>query len=75
MPHEARPQLNDNISDRDVFGSHPVAMEEIYAPGISHLYGFASLSFSADTQDQTAQMLMARVQQFMAELQNETLVL
>jgi oligoendopeptidase F len=38
-----------------------------------HLYGFASLSFAEDTQDQNAQTLMGRVQQFMAEMENETL--
>lgn len=37
------------------------------------VYGFASLQFSADTQDQAAQTLMARVEQFMAGLQNHTL--
>ncbi|MBE0699298.1 MAG: M3 family oligoendopeptidase [Anaerolineaceae bacterium] len=38
-----------------------------------HLYGFASLSFSSNTQDPAAQTLLARVQQFMAEMQNQTL--
>lgn len=37
------------------------------------LNAFASLSFSQDTQDQAAQSLMARVDQFMAELSNRTL--
>ena len=37
------------------------------------LYGFSSLSFSANTQDQSAQTRMARVQQFLAEMQNKTL--
>ncbi len=37
------------------------------------VYGFASLGFSANTQDQAAQALMGRVQQFFAELQNRTL--
>jgi oligoendopeptidase F len=40
---------------------------------VSRLYAFAGLSFSADTQDQTAQALMARVEQFAAEMQNRTL--
>jgi oligoendopeptidase F len=39
----------------------------------SRLYAFAGLSFSADTQDQAAQTLMGRIQQFMAEMQNRTL--
>ena len=37
------------------------------------LYSFAGLSFSADTQDQTAQSEQARVQQFLAEIENRTL--
>ena len=37
------------------------------------LYSFAGLSFAADTQDQTAQSLQTRVQQFLAEIENRTL--
>lgn len=37
------------------------------------LYSFAGLSFSADTQDQTAQSEQTRVQQFLAEIENRTL--
>ena len=37
------------------------------------LYAFAGLSFSADTQDQTAQSAQTRVQQFLAEMENRTL--
>jgi oligoendopeptidase F len=37
------------------------------------LYAFAGLSFTADTQDQAAQSLQARVQQFLAEMENRTL--
>ena len=37
------------------------------------LYSFAGLSFSADTQDQVAQSAQARVQQFLAEIENRTL--
>jgi oligoendopeptidase F len=37
------------------------------------MYAFAELSFSADTQDQSAQSLLGRVQQFVAEMQNRTL--
>ena len=37
------------------------------------LGGFASLAFSQDTQDQAAQTLLARVEQFMAELGNRSL--
>ena len=37
------------------------------------LYEFAALAFAADTQDQAIQTLMARIQQFLAELENRTL--
>ncbi len=39
----------------------------------NRVYGFASLWFSEDTQDQEAQNLMPRIQQFFAGLQNRTL--
>src|SRR6187402_2987981 len=37
---------------------------------ISRIYSFAGLAFTANTQDQTAQTMQGRVQQFGAELQN-----
>lgn len=37
------------------------------------LHSFAGLSFAADTQDQAAQSLQARAQQFLAEVENRTL--
>jgi oligoendopeptidase F len=37
------------------------------------LYAFSGLSFAADTQDQAAQSLQARVQQFLADMENRTL--
>ncbi|MGB4594441.1 MAG: M3 family oligoendopeptidase [Anaerolineaceae bacterium] len=40
---------------------------------ITYLYGFAELSFAANTQDQKAQTAMARVQQFFAEKANKTM--
>ena len=40
---------------------------------MARIYGFASLSFAANTQDQKAQTAMARVQQVAAELENRTL--
>jgi oligoendopeptidase F len=40
---------------------------------VNRIYAFTGLSFSSDTQDQTAQTYMARVQQFAAEMQNRTL--
>lgn len=39
----------------------------------NRLYGYASLLFAEDTQNQVAQTLLGRVQQFFAELQNRTL--
>jgi oligoendopeptidase F len=40
---------------------------------VNKMYSFAGLSFAADTQDQNAQSLVGRVQQFVAEIQNRTL--
>jgi oligoendopeptidase F len=40
---------------------------------VNRIYAFAGLSFAADTQDQNAQSLLGRVQQFVAEMQNRTL--
>jgi oligoendopeptidase F len=41
---------------------------------IAHrLYAFSGLSFAANTQDQVAQTAQARVQQFLAEMENRTL--
>src|SRR6266540_6492019 len=40
---------------------------------VNRVYAFAGLSFAGDTQDQNAQSLMGRVQQFAAEIQNRTL--
>jgi oligoendopeptidase F len=37
------------------------------------IYGFAGLSFAADTQDQVIQSFMARIDQMVAELENRTL--
>lgn len=67
----ARPQLKDDISTEE-FMRIVRDLEEINRMGF-HLYGFASLSFAADTQDQNAQTLLARVQQFFAEMENKTL--
>ncbi len=39
----------------------------------NRLSSFAGLSFTADTQDQAAQSLQTRVQQFLAEIENRTL--
>jgi oligoendopeptidase F len=40
---------------------------------VNRIYAFAGLSFASDTQDQAAQSLLGRVQQFAAEMQNRTL--
>jgi oligoendopeptidase F len=40
---------------------------------IKRVYAFAELSFAEDTQNQNAQSLVGRVQQFLAEIQNRTL--
>lgn len=40
---------------------------------VNRVYSFAGLSFAEDTQNQNAQSLMGRVQQFAAEMQNRTL--
>ena len=37
------------------------------------MYTYAGLAFAADTQDQHIQALLARIQQFMAEMENRTL--
>src|SRR5215211_3853719 len=50
-----------------------VRASEETARVISRIYAFAGLSFAADTQDQNAQSLLGRVQQFVAEIQNRTL--
>ncbi len=50
-----------------------VRASEATSRAISKLYAFASLSFAADTQDQAAQTLVARMDQFAAEIQNRTL--
>jgi len=47
-------------------------LEEINRVGF-RVYGFAGLSFSADTQNKPVQALQARVLQFIAELQNRML--
>jgi len=50
-----------------------VRASEETARVLNRVYAFAGLSFAADTQDQNAQSLMGRVQQFVAEIQNRTL--
>ena len=50
-----------------------VRASEATSRTVNKIYAFISLSFAADTQDQTAQSFMARVQQFAAEMGNRTL--
>jgi len=66
-----RPQLSADISV-DAFLGIVRKLEEINLAG-QKLGGFASLTFSGDTQSQAAQSLMQRVEQFFAEMENRTL--
>jgi len=66
-----RPQLSADIS-ADAFLGIVRKLEEINLAG-QKLGGFASLTFSGDTQSQAAQSLMQRVEQFFAEMENRTL--
>jgi oligoendopeptidase F len=66
-----RNKLNPNM-DAQTFVDVVRASEEIVHI-INRVYAFAELSFAADTQDQSAQSLVGRVQQFVAEIQNRTL--
>ncbi|MGB7874020.1 MAG: oligoendopeptidase F, partial [Anaerolineales bacterium] len=62
--------ISDMPADRFLDVVH--ASEEMNR--VAHkLYAFASLSFAANTQDQAAQSLQSRVQQFLAEMENRTL--
>ena len=47
-----------------------VRASEATARIVNRIYAFAGLSFAEDTQNQNAQTLIARVQQFAAEMQN-----
>jgi len=66
-----RPQLISGIAP-DAFMNVVHKMEELQDLG-SRLYGFAGLLYTEDTQNQAAQSLNARVEQFVAELNNRTL--
>lgn len=50
-----------------------VRASEAMTKVVNRIYAFAGLSFAEDTQNQQAQSLMGRVQQFVAEMQNRTL--
>ncbi|MBK8422048.1 M3 family oligoendopeptidase [Candidatus Villigracilis saccharophilus] len=66
-----RGKLNPDISTEQ-FLQVIHASEEMTRVG-NKLYSFAGLSFTADTQDQAAQSLYSRAQQFLAEIENRTL--
>lgn len=66
-----REQLSPDISE-DLFISIITSYEHFYRRA-SRLDGFAQLSFAEDTQDQKAQSAVAEVDQFKAEMSNQTL--
>jgi oligoendopeptidase F len=66
-----RNKLNPQI-DTETF-LEVVRASEAIARLVNKIFAFTGLSFSSNTQDQTAQTYMARVQQFAAEMQNRTL--
>ena len=66
-----RESLNADIGFAE-FMSIVRQLEELTRLGY-RVYAFASLWITEDTQNQDAQSLMARVQQFMAQMQNRTL--
>jgi oligoendopeptidase F len=68
---ESRAELKAEMA-ADKFLNIVSESEKIMRAGY-RVYGFTSLSFAANTQDQAAQALLGRVQQFFAEMQNRTL--
>jgi len=68
---ESRPELQAEISAEKFLAI--LQESEVLYRAAYRLHGFANLAFAANTQDQTAQALMGRVQQFSAEMQNRTL--
>ena len=52
-----------------------VRASELTSRIVNKMYSFAGLAFAEDTQNQNAQTLIARMQQFAAEMQNRTHVL
>jgi oligoendopeptidase F len=66
-----RPALRADIPAEEFFAIiHK--MEVLQEQGM-RIYGYAGLSFTANTQDQAALSLVGRVEQFMAEMGNRTL--
>ena len=66
-----RNKLNPDM-DKDTF-MDAVRASEATTRVVNRVYAFAGLAFAEDTQNQKAQSLMGRVQQFAAEMQNRTL--
>ncbi len=66
-----RDQLSPDISE-SLFMEIVGGMEAAEKMGY-RLYGFAELAFAADTQNQKAQIAVARIQQFIAEISNRSL--
>ena len=66
-----REQLSPDISE-DLFISIITSYEHFYRL-MSRVDGFAQLAFAQDTQDQEAQAAVAEVDQFQAEMSNQTL--
>lgn len=66
-----RDELDVEIDESD-FLEIVADLEDITTQS-NRLYGFAGLWFTEDTQNQDAQALQARIEQFLVELQNKTL--
>jgi oligoendopeptidase F len=66
-----RGRLNPAIDEKQFV--EIVRVSEETARILYKLYGFSGLSFTEDTQNQTAQSLQTRVQQFAAEIENRTM--
>jgi len=66
-----RPELDIEIDEKDFLKI--VNELEVITKQSSRLFGYAGLWFYGDTQDQDAQALFARIEQFLVGLQNKTL--
>ena len=66
-----RPELDIEIDEKDFLKI--VTELEVITKQSNRLFGFAGLWFYGDTQDQDAQALFARIEQFLVGLQNKTL--
>jgi oligoendopeptidase F len=66
-----RPELDIEIDEEDFL--EIVSKLEGITKKSNHLYGYAGLWFTEDTQDQDAQALQAQIEQFLVGLQNKTL--